>query len=116
MFFDIVAAGSSADLSVGGIPSGVPGPATSSSYTVATSSYHSWHPNERLTRRGGPTHVYEMAIFVAADAFQYELNMCYPRCTCGQRFAATLTAALSAFAGVTCLRPGFEVKSLRNFP
>ena len=64
-----IAPGSSGDLSVGGVPSGIPGPAAASSYTVATSSSGRWHPNERLTCEGGPTQVCEIAIFDAADAF-----------------------------------------------
>ena len=112
---DIVASGPSADLSVGGVPSGIPGTAVASSYTVATSSYRSWHPNERLKRRRGPTHVCGMAIFATADDFQYELNISYPRNARFQRTVATMTATLSAFVlGATFPCPKFEVKCLQD--
>ena len=103
---DHVTAGSYGDLSVGGVPGGILGPAAASSYIVATSSYRRWHPNERLTRRqGGPTQIFEIAIFYAADAFRYELNLCYPHCAWFQHTVSTLTAALSAFAGCHLLAP-----------
>ena len=104
---DRIASGSYGDLSVGGMPREIPGPAAASSYTVATSSYRCWHPNERLTRQGGPTQVCEITIFDAADAFRYEFNLCYPRCARFQLSVATLMAVLSAFAA--CHLPAPQV-------
>ena len=48
---DLVDAGPCVDLFVGGVSSGISGPAASFSYTVVTSSYHRWRGHERLTRK-----------------------------------------------------------------
>ena len=59
------------DLSIGGIPSGVP-------RVAAPSTYDHWHGMEIVMRVGGPTQLCEVAIFDAAEAFQRELRLCCP--------------------------------------
>ena len=54
---------------------------------------------------GGPTQVYERAIFDTADAFRCKLRVCCPRFDCFRRFANKLTDALTAFAGSHFPRP-----------
>ena len=95
---DIVVSDPVVDLSIGGIPSGIP-------RVAAPSAYDYWHGSEIVASVGGLTQLCEVAIFDAAEAFQRDLRLCYPRSFFFQRFADILMAALSIFAGSLGHRP-----------